>query len=168
MADARTTSNSSVNKERLTQWIVTLAVITYGAPVIFINFVFWIYGTSDPTIRGIDWFLTFASTSTSTLNQFQNALLPLLTAWSAFAFKDKLSSRFTGFLSLLLFVLIAASIYMHTTLQTASVMNDFQGSAEYNMLSGAGAYFDRIQGMLLTYLLLLLGLKGAQAASHGG
>jgi hypothetical protein len=144
-----------LTKETVFFWVIVLMIVLYGLPLVYIAHIYLdnisLETPLDPDAPGVEWFLGFARGQEKTLDVLQRILLPLVTFIAAASFATAASTWRTLGVSLLLVFFIVLTLVMGNIFDTEPQLH----------AAGVSPYFDRMQETLITYLVLILGLKSA-------
>lgn len=151
-----------VTNESLAIALGFILMAFYVAPIFLITISAWnTNGFQDESLT-FSWFAAFMKSSDSTLNQFHKILLPVMTAISVIAFRERPSKTM---LSLFGFVMLAfiMTVSVRVFFDMPNTLIALKNQVDPIDISLVKAFFSRIEESLMMYLMMLLGINVVNA-----
>lgn len=137
-------------------------IVLYSLPLYLGIFSLFASDGMQESSRTAAWFGAYLKSSDSTLSEFHKILMPAISAISVAAYSKR---QTTGMLLLAGYVLLAFFIAVWTTVwfDVSSVKIGLEGLGDGPTTEDAKIFLGRIRETLLMYLMMLVGLKVADA-----
>lgn len=165
-ADGKSPADDPASQTAL-QYIFAAFLLLYIFPVALMAFFFLLQTSPDETSGLARWMIGFMKDPDSSIGLLHRALLPLATALSASLFLKRLPTQFLYAAAAIIFIGIVLGLLAEGYVRDDQILKNL-GQSDSDFRLHALAMISKIQETTLVYLLMLLGISGAQAMDKKG